>query len=246
MALTLIFDLDDTLLPYSPRFHRANQQCARVIADALGGSSPDVAEIKAKGEELDISYIPTLGFDTRRFTRSWVLTYKHFADNAKVPPRWKVVHELIRITTVMHDPPYELLPWAGPVLQCCWRRWYTVHLVTCGLRELQRRKLRYLGIERFFFSSWFGEDGPKSEGIARVLARSPYEPCVMVGDGRKTDIKPALDLGMHAVWFKHGDTWSVFDVELDPKRHYTITSLRQLPAILRSLELLKTATSART
>jgi putative hydrolase of the HAD superfamily len=127
-----------------------------------------------------------------------------------------------------------LLPETLDVLQWVRGRFRTA-IITNGPTDLQRPKLRRLGLEplvdHVVISEEFGVGKPNPTifvHTAKALGVQPTE-CMMVGDNFGCDICGAHDAGMRSVWIQlDGRTQPVGAREPD----YTIHGLRELVGIL--------------
>lgn len=84
---------------------------------------------------------------------------------------------------------------------------YRISIVTNGIADVQRGKLRASGLEKYayevFVSDEVGAMKPKQEYFKRVLnaLRRDVESCLVIGDNPVTDIKGAVDFGLSAIWY---------------------------------------------
>lgn len=113
-------------------------------------------------------------------------------------------------------------------------------LITNGPSELQRGKLRAVGIEDLFdvviVSGEVGWQKPQPQIFARALAAigEPAEASMHVGDNLVADIGGARDAGLTAVWIdrSRGAAASALSSEPRGEPHHTIESLRELAALV--------------
>lgn len=94
-------------------------------------------------------------------------------------------------------------------------------LVTNGVPEIQKNKLRCLSIESCFdqtiFAKELGSEKPDYLPFEEALDRLEVEPesALYVGDHPLNDIKPANELGMDTLWINHlnnDDTVSTYRI----------------------------------
>lgn len=224
------FDLDDTLLPTARQYHRVMWQCGSIIDAALGVRSPHPKDILDFQQTTDIASIQQHGYAVPRFGESWVQTYCHFAAAFRVEVDPAVVDQLRQVAAGFSRGPF--LPFSGveqtldKLLACG----DTLHCISAGAGadDLQHRKLKESGLADYFTSIVItGSD--KSAAMRRIF--TDVSRSVMVGDSKSHDIKPALELGVHAVWVP-STSWSFIHADLDGAVYGTIRSVNELPLYL--------------
>lgn len=124
------------------------------------------------------------------------------------------------------------LPHAHAVLTALAARGYTMHILTNGFRDSQRRKLEASDLARFFTevitTDCSGTSKPAAAMFTHALERASTTPAdsLMIGDSLEADVLGALAIGMDAVYFNPAR-----------ERHYVtvtheITDLRELLDVL--------------
>lgn len=84
---------------------------------------------------------------------------------------------------------------------------YTLHIITNGFEEVQTVKIKASGIDGFFANLITSEKAGALKPHRKIfdyslsLAGALPDECLMVGDEPEKDIKGALNVGMHAVYF---------------------------------------------
>jgi putative hydrolase of the HAD superfamily len=118
------------------------------------------------------------------------------------------------------------------------RKKYQLALLTNGLVDLQREKLRGGGLEEYFdvivVSGEVGVGKPDGRVFARVLDRLRVgcEDAVMVGDSLRRDVAGAQEAGLKGVWINRNMRGSDGSISPDCE----IGSLSDLQSYLCSLE----------
>jgi putative hydrolase of the HAD superfamily len=112
-------------------------------------------------------------------------------------------------------------------------------LITKGDLQHQERKIAASGLAGHFLATEVVSEKDDAT-YARLLARHAIAPerFLMVGNSLKSDIAPILRLGGYAAHVPYPLTWE--HEKLDqlppaPGRFFTLTSLRDLPALLARL-----------
>jgi YjjG family noncanonical pyrimidine nucleotidase len=108
---------------------------------------------------------------------------------------------------------------------------YNLHIITNGLAEVQTRKLRNSGIEKYFKTITNSEKAgvkkphPNIFEFALSLAKAEKENAIMIGDCIEADVQGAIDFGMRAILFDEKNTNASNKVE-------KITHLLELKKII--------------
>lgn len=226
-------DLDDTLIPNTHAYHVPNLTCAAVIARALGRHGLPPARLLELRERIDREMVDADGFAVDRVPRSWVATYERLCREKGRPVRPKVAERLMREGSRFARGPFRPLPGVHRMLQRLSAQGRMLHLVTAGDEALQRRKAEEAGIAARVDSVRI-TPMRKRDILASIVGDRPEEG-VMVGDSLRSDMQPAIELGMTAVHVPC-ETWSYAHADLDPTKFHRLDDVRQLPEFLASLE----------
>jgi putative hydrolase of the HAD superfamily len=232
MKRKIVFDLDDTLIPNTWKYHGPTWECGRIIADALGWKSPLPVDVLKLQMEIDLELTKQMGFVTYRFPLSWVRTYEELCRRAEVASRMTVIMTLKEVASDFAEPPFAVFEGATDALSRLKRSGHELHLVTAGDEDLQRRKIKETDLARWF-DSVHVTPMKKGEILAKIAGRRPKN-CVMVGDSKKSDIMPALELGITAVWIP-SQTWSFADADVDASKYHKVKSISEVPALIEKL-----------
>lgn len=229
---TILLDLDDTLIGTGHLYHVAGLRCAQIISAALGPKSLHPLTLFQRQFEIDAEMVRTSGFAPDRYPRSWVKTYEERAHAVGLTADRKVCAALLRAGSSFTRGPFTPLKGAKEALVALQRDGHSLHLVTAGDRRLQRRKVTKSGLGPLFDS--VNVTGTDKRPVMQKIAREASGRVMMVGDSKRSDIAPAIDLGLVAVHVP-GDTWPYANAELDRRKYHEIASVRELPALIRAL-----------
>lgn len=126
----------------------------------------------------------------------------------------------------------KLMPHAGEVLEWLHGR-YNLYILSNGFQELQCRKMRSAGIDRFFRKVVLSDDigilkpRPEIFNFALSATQSEWHDSLMIGDSWENDVAGARGVGMHQVFYNvTGKT----DLPFRPTYH--IRNLKELMQIL--------------
>jgi len=203
----LIIDADDTLWENNIYFEDAFAQ----FFEFLDHSHLPAAQVRAIFDEMEIANIRVNGYGAANFARNLTQCYHHLVER-EVKER-DIVHVLSLGQRIL-DAPIELLPGVADTLAHLSER-HELTLFTKGDLEEQRLKVERSGIGHFFAHT----------GIVREKNPLAYQQLVedrrmdptkawMIGNSPKSDINPALECGLGAVFIPHERTWSLEHQEL--------------------------------
>ena len=224
MQPVIFFDADDTIWSTAALYNEVKRR----YENLLRGVGIDDPELLRKLDELDVSRVPKHGFTIDRFIGSMILLYEQLSLERQYPVYLSVVERIKLMGETLRQPPV-LFDDALPVLTRLSES-YRLVLVTAGDYHHQAEKVRATGISHFFKDVRI-LPVKTAETVAPVvqgLGVNPSE-CWFVGNSPRSDIVPALELGMKAILIKR-DTWVYDEVfpegyEPDRSRFWEVESL---------------------
>ena len=231
-TLQICFDLDDTLIPNTFTYNVPKWRCGLIISAALGHKCPPPADLLKLHLETDLQFVAKYGLGVDRFPASWVQTYELLCRRAGSRVDQAVARRLTRAALGFTRGPFRTFPGAKRLLSSLRRDGHALHLVTAGDDRLQAKKILRAGI-RPLFDSIAITPMKKGDILAAIIKDRP-DLGVMVGDSKKSDIAPAVELGMHAIWMP-SQTWAFANAEIDPSKYHEIASLKEWPDLIRRL-----------
>ena len=203
----LIVDADDTLWENNIYFERAFED----FCDFLAHSSLSPAEVRAVLDEIEIVNSKVHGYGTANFTRNLTECYH------KLVEREVGAEDLARIMSfteqILHHP-IEIIPGVEETLEYLSGR-HSLTLFTKGDPEEQKLK-----VDRSGLAIYFGHTAIVREKDAQSYAALIRERALdrahtwMIGNSPKSDVNPALEAGLHAVFVPHERTWALEKAEL--------------------------------
>lgn len=126
----------------------------------------------------------------------------------------------------------KLMPHASEVLEYLSSK-YNLYILSNGFQELQCRKMRSAGIDRFFKKVVLSDDigvlkpWPEIFHFALSATQSDLNESLMIGDSWENDVVGAKGVGMHQVFYNpNGIT------ELPFRPTYQVSDLKELMQIL--------------
>ena len=236
----ICFDLDDTLIPNTYKYHGPTWKCGMLIDETLGHKSmypPDLLKFQL---EIDMGMVKEInpatgepyGFNPSRFPTGWVKTYELLAARAGLPVDPEICKRLHAMASEFRQGPFRLYRGADAALSRLKDMVDEMHLITAGDQELQQQKIDECGAAEWFDTVRI-TPMKKKDILAEIAAGRPDE-CMMVGDSKKSDIVPAVELGLHAVWIP-SQTWSFADADVDASKYHQLKDITELPDLIRRL-----------
>ncbi len=203
----LIVDADDTLWENNIYFERAFDD----FCDFLAHSALSAAEVRAVLDEIEIVNNKTHGYGTATFTRNLTECYH------KLVEREVSAEDLPRIMSfteqILHHP-IEVIAGVEETLEYLSTR-HSLTLFTKGDAEEQKLKLDRSGLAIYFGHTAIVKEKDQRSYAALIRERE-LDPAVtwMIGNSPKSDVNPALEAGIHAVFVPHDRTWTLERAEL--------------------------------
>ncbi|XID94464.1 HAD family hydrolase [Paenibacillaceae bacterium WGS1546] len=234
MKQTILFDLDDTLVYCNKYFHAVLDRFARQMEIWFGGAGVKAADVAAKQIEIDVAGIRIHGFMSEHFPQSLVDTYRYFRDltgRASSPFEEESIRKLGNSLYELEIEPY---PAMEETLETLAGRGHELHLYTGGDYAIQLRKIESMRLERYFDNRIYVRQHKNAEALDRILTDGRFDRSNtwMIGNSIRTDVVPALQCGLHAVYLKQEAEWTYNVVPIDAEptgAFFTLTKLPQVP-----------------
>lgn len=203
----LIIDADDTLWENNIYFERAFDD----FCDFLAHSHMPPAKVRAVLDEIESANSKVHGYGTANFARNLTECYHRLAE------REVLAEDLPRVMSfteqILHHP-IELIEGVPETLEYLSMR-HDLTLFTKGNAEEQKLKLDRSGLAIYFGHTAIVKE--KDAATYRALIRErglALERTWMIGNSPKSDINPALEVGIGAVFVPHLHTWTLEHEEL--------------------------------
>jgi putative hydrolase of the HAD superfamily len=193
----IVFDGDDTLWSTEPLYDRARDKArAEVALSGLDGEEWEQLERK-----LDVENVRHFGFSVERFPTSCVQAYEAVARASRVPVDSEVRERVRSAAGAVfgQDPP--LMPGVRETLQILRTRGVRLALLTKGDHDLQVRRVERSLLADLFDAIHIVAEKPAA-AFRDIVAELGVEPkdTWSVGNSVRSDILPALEAGLRAVW----------------------------------------------
>lgn len=220
----LIFDADDTLWENNIYFEAAFAE----FVSFLDHSRLTAPEVRAVLDEIEIVNAKLHGYGSKNFGRNLQQAYQHLAERHIHEDDLRIVMSFAERILAQ---PIELLEGVTETLENLASR-HELTLFTKGDPEEQRLKVDRSGLARYFGHCEIVKE-KHAPAYRELLARrgSSPEQTWMIGNSPKSDINPALECGMNAVFVPHARTWGLELQEIrngGPGRLLTVERFRDL------------------
>jgi len=196
----LIIDADDTLWENNIYFERAfGRFCEFVDHSHL---TPE--QIRSVLDEIEIANNQIHGYGSANFTRNLAECYHRLAEREVAADD---ITTILALAEEIRQQPIELLPGVEETLAYLSSR-HDLTLFTKGNPEEQKLKLDRSGLGVFFgHAAIVKEKNAESYSLLVEERRLDKARTWMIGNSPKSDINPALEVGLNAVFIPHQHTW---------------------------------------
>ncbi len=204
---TLLIDADDTLWENNIYFERA----IAAFISFLNHHAYSPREVRAQLNAVERETILSHGYGLSSFARSLETCFERLSAEPVTDQKRKHIRAL---SQAIADQEIELLPEVAETLADLAAR-HRLILMTKGNHAEQADKLARSGVARVFSAVEIVKEKDPAAYRA-VIARHELKPHTgwMIGNSPKSDINPALEAGLHAVFLFHKDTWMLEHAEV--------------------------------
>jgi putative hydrolase of the HAD superfamily len=215
----LIVDADDTLWENNIYFERAFDE----FVEYLDHSTLTPPEIRAVLDEIELVNARIHGYGSLNFGRNLRQCYQHLVE--------RDVHEE-DLRTVMSfaerilDCPMEVIGGVPETLAYLAER-HDLTLFTKGHPDEQKLKIDRSGLGMYFGHTAIVKEKDVAAYRGLVAERGIHpELAWMTGNSAKSDINPALEAGLNAVFIPHPHTWTLERQDIRPGKGRLLTLAR--------------------
>lgn len=200
MRQHLIIDADDTLWESNIYFERAFEE----FVDYLDHSTLSATEIRAVLDEIELANNKLHGYGSANFARNLRETYRRLAEREI---RTEDLNCVVSFGERLLHHPIEVIEGVEDTLRYLSRS-HDLILFTKGHPDEQKLKLDRSGLGIYFRCTAIVKE-KDARAYRKLAADCRLDPgrSWMVGNSPKSDINPALDAGLNAVFIPHAHTW---------------------------------------
>lgn len=198
----LIIDADDTLWENNVYFERAFDE----FVDFLAHSRLSPVEVRAVLDEIEDANTRIHGYGSLNFGKNLRQCYERLAERAVAESDLTAV---MRFAERILEHPIDVIDGVRETLEYLAPR-HELTLFTKGHPDEQRLKIDRSELGDFFAHAAIVKE-KDSEAYSRLVEARGMTPehAWMVGNSPKSDINPALEAGLNAVFVPHRQTWSL-------------------------------------
>jgi putative hydrolase of the HAD superfamily len=236
---TILFDLDDTLVHCNKYYDVVIEQFVDQMLTWFGAYQLSVHEVKQKQLELDTGHIQLHGFSMEHFPLSFVDAYLHYSHLfGRLPSEQETVF-LTRLGKSVFECEIEPYPDMVETLTELQQDGHQLVLYTGGVEQVQWKKIKAMQLERFFADRVFIRQHKNVSALEGILLTERYDRSKtwMIGNSLRTDVGPALELGIHSIHVTAFTEWEYNIVEIDtiPKGAFLkLSALREVPPAINN------------
>ena len=196
----LIIDADDTLWENNVYFERAFDE----FVGFLDHSSLSAAEIRAVLDEIEETNNKIHGYGSLNFARNLRQCYQNLCERDVCDGDLKTV---MGFAERILECPIEVIEGVPETLEYLSLR-HELTLFTKGHPEEQKLKVERSGLAPFFQHTAIVREKDRAAYTKLVEERTmDFRRTWMIGNSPKSDINPALEAGLRAVFVPHAHTW---------------------------------------
>jgi putative hydrolase of the HAD superfamily len=209
MRQQLIIDADDTLWENNIYFERAFEE----FVEFLDHSSLNAREIRDVLDEIEAANAKIHGYGTLNFARNLKQCYRHLAEREV---REQDLHTVMGFAERILDCPMEVIDGVPETLEYLSLR-HELTLFTKGHPEEQKLKIDRSGLAVFFRHKAIVRE-KDTEAYRKLTGEQSLDPhrTWMIGNSPKSDVNPALEAGLNAVFVPHAHTWVLEKEQIRP------------------------------
>ena len=194
--VVVIFDGDDTLWETEPLYDRARSEAAGIVSNA----GLDAHRFEELQRTIDMDNVAQMGLSSARFPTSSVQAYEKLATAAGTAVIRSVSDHIYEVSAQVFERVAPVMPHARNVLEQMASS-YRIALLTKGERAVQQKRIDLSKLAPYFALIRIVEEKNSSafEAVLRDLNSRPGV-AWSVGNSLPSDIIPAREIGMSAVW----------------------------------------------
>ena len=205
----LLIDADDTLWENNIYFERAFDE----FVEYLDHSTLSAPEIRGVLDEIELANAKIHGYGSLNFGRNLRQCYQHLAER---DVREENLRTVLSFAERILDCPMQVIAGVPETLEYLASR-HDLTLFTKGHPDEQKLKIDRSGLGTYFRHTAIVKE--KDVAAYRTLVEQRgIDPSLawMTGNSAKSDINPALEAGLNAVFIPHAHTWTLERQDIRP------------------------------
>jgi putative hydrolase of the HAD superfamily len=233
----LLVDLDDTLIHCNKYFDIVLEQFTDLLQTFFASFRLQEQQIMDMQLEIDTAGVQLNGFTPEHFPQSLVDTYRHFSALTGRRRDKREEEQLLTLGKSVYDYEVEPYPYMAETLEELQGDGHRLYLYTGGVAAIQQRKVEAMQLGRFFEDRIFIRRHKTTPTLEKILQENGFDRSItwMIGNSIRTDIVPAIETGIHAVYIPAFTEWAfnIVEIPAQPKGAFLkLNSLLDLRAEL--------------
>ena len=228
MQPTLIIDADDTLWETEIYYDRS----IAAFTELMTTQGFERQEARHVVDAVERERVPVVGYGPQDFVDNLVIAYERLCARHNLPVEADVSDAARDVGQAVMLHPITLLDGVADTLAGL-KRFCRLLLLTKGDMEAQLGKVARSGLGHLFDGLHVVPEKDASV-IRGLVARYGLQPdqTWMVGNSPRSDINPALEAGIGAVYIPHANTWELEQAEIaQPERAITLRRFTALATL---------------
>jgi len=203
----ILFDADDTLWENNIYYIRATND----FLDLLVAKGLDRKALQKEFDELELWVVKERGYGSHNFVYILEVLYERYQHLINYGDLKKIVERFEK-----HPREPKLFDGVIETLTQL-KKDYQLYVLTKGDFKEQEQKIINAGIDKIV-NGYFIVPEKEDEVYKQILLQNNWraEETCMVGNSPKSDINPALRVGMYAIYIPYADTWKLDYEEIEP------------------------------
>ena len=221
----LIIDADDTLWENNVYFERAFDD----FCEFLSHSTMTAREVRDVLDAIEAANAKIHGYGSLNFGRNLRQTYEQLAQRGINDADLQTV---MRFAERILEQPVDIIDGVPDTLAYLAGR-HELTLFTKGSADEQRLKIDRSGLADYFAHTAIVRE-KHAEAYRELVRERRMQPAVtwMIGNSPKSDVNPALEAGLNAVFVPHAHTWVLEKEEIRPQGGRLLT-VERFPELRR-------------
>jgi putative hydrolase of the HAD superfamily len=192
MVKAVLLDMDNTLIETQTLYSEGKAALGRLVM-GFGPFTPE--EVLAYVERRQIELFPLYGYKAELLPTAFADTLLYFVKDARPAE----IEEARTIALNVYARDAEVKQGVESALRMLSAH-FEIHLLTAGDHAVQRRRIEALPFKHVFRKTFVvpEKDRATFRAVLKDIGCRPHE-AVMIGDSLKSDIVPAVKVGMYAI-----------------------------------------------
>jgi putative hydrolase of the HAD superfamily len=209
MKQHLIVDADDTLWENNIYFERAFEE----FTEFLAHSSMEPRDIRVALDEIEVANAAIHGYGAANFGRNLRQCYQRLCQREVSDGD---LRQVMSFAERILERPMVVIDGVAETLEYLSSR-HELTLFTKGHPDEQKLKIGQSGLGIYFDHTAIVKEKDR-EAYYRLAEERRFElkRTWMIGNSPKSDINPALEVGLNAVFVPHAHTWGLEQQEIRP------------------------------